>query len=322
MEYSSSTNGTTWSSWTTATNTLGGKRTYYKFALPQTSQIYKIKFRVSYTDHNGVVKQATSGVMDVIKEVFISSATNTNNTTSLQWNAVTGASGYEVFYLKKEPSPALSHWESLGTTTSTNFSFPQVIGANDEPRVMVKTIAPDGTRSIPSISRQVLITDHCVTPEELTFSHRITSTGGVKTLIVAINVDAEINYTPPTYTVTLTNIYDPSDVITATLTNPSVSVGNWGSAPTIASNVEYSMVIPNNKYYSIKVSMNCSNGYTVESPHTEVVYASIGGAYCCTGSNGLANISKITMNTNIHNSTVFSCSIIISHFLVLIAIQE
>lgn len=115
----SSDNGSTWTS--IATGIPSGQK-YYDWTVPNLTTA-GLKIRVSNGSITGVSAGA-SYVIGVPQNVVVNAPTSTQR--QLSWQAVTGASSYDVFQL----SPADKEMQLIGNTTNTNYLFQNISSSN------------------------------------------------------------------------------------------------------------------------------------------------------------------------------------------------
>lgn len=129
MQYS--TNGG--SSWNTVTTSIASSRRYYDWTVPNnvTCQAMVRISRGSYTDQS----DDEFTIIGVPSGLQVDTACP--NSFDMSWNAVSGASGYQVHWLGAQ------YMDSIGTSTGTNIKITGVNGTIDR-WLSVKALGPTG----------------------------------------------------------------------------------------------------------------------------------------------------------------------------------
>ncbi|MDF2456295.1 MAG: hypothetical protein K0R51_2288 [Cytophagaceae bacterium] len=118
LEYS--TNSGT--SWTTISNSIASNRRYYEWSLPNITQTIQVRVR------KGTLSDATDSPVSLIRIPVPEVAKACSTSVTLQWPAVTGATGYDIYrlgtkYMELVGSSATTEYTVAGTNSSSTYYF-------------------------------------------------------------------------------------------------------------------------------------------------------------------------------------------------------
>ena len=132
-------------SWNTIAASVAGNERFINWNIPTTitGQARVRITRGSASDES----DANFTILERPQNIRVNRVCPGTNEIQLAWDAVTGATGYDVFML------GATHMDSIGTTNGLTFSV-QVADLNDEQWFSVRALGPNGIRSLRQIAVQ------------------------------------------------------------------------------------------------------------------------------------------------------------------------
>ncbi len=122
------------SNWELIQNGIPGNQRFISYTVPDTVSLAKV--RVSRGIVNDI-SDASFSIIPIPEEIQVAAICSTSNEILVVWNAVNGATSYDVFYLGE------MYMDSVGNTTLTNYYIP-VTNLGDEHWVSVRARGANG----------------------------------------------------------------------------------------------------------------------------------------------------------------------------------